>query len=56
MRRLGAIEGDGGHAGNRAPKARSGGQTAQILRRRDLANVSNATASTMMTPMTICWM
>ena len=28
----------------------------QFLRRRDLANVSKATASTMMTPMMICWM
>ena len=28
----------------------------QFLRRRDLAKVSKATASTMMTPMMICWM
>ena len=28
----------------------------QILLRRDFANVSNATASTMITPITICWM
>ena len=28
----------------------------QFLRRRDFANVSKATASTMMTPMMICWM
>ena len=38
------------------PYRRQGGQTCYPLRRRDLAKVSNHTASTMITPMMICWM
>ena len=37
-------------------KPTSASTAPQILRRRDFANVSKATASTMITPMTICWM
>ena len=43
-------------ARGRVTRSRFAEQGVYTFRRLDLAKVSKATASTMMTPMTICWM